>query len=395
MVAARFWARSAVSSKLWNALLRNLVVRYIIFTAVCCAAYAAPVAAQAVSAPPASKSSVTLYGVVSVGLQYRSGSFKGDVGPGQGMTKVSNTVVMDRLARNRIGLRGVEPLGNGLSATFRLDGSFNPGTGTGSNPFWDATSTVGLASVDYGRLELGRQDNPALTVTLDTDPWVGESIAQTGGWTYSRLPNNAHAGPKGLGDPSSAFKTRNGVTYVSPDVGGVTVHMQYGFKETNQPDGQFGGAIKYRNGPLYLGVGFHRWRTDSWSMPVGFAYDFGPAKLYATYTKGKRHVYADQVGTDPNRWGYDPTTASLGSFRQTAFSVGVGVPIGSHLVRAAYVRSKDESPYFGGWDQKFSLGYTYRLSKRTGLIANFAQIKYDAEGRGTTRVVELGIRHTF
>lgn len=336
-----------------------------------------------------------LFGVVSVGLQHRSGSFKGDVGPGQGITKINNAVVMDRLARNRFGLRGVEPLGDGLFALFKLDGSFNPGTGIMQQPFWDATSIVGLGSVHYGRLEFGRQDNPALTVTLDADPWVGESIAQTGGWTYSRLPHNAKAGPKGLNDPSAAFKTRNGVTYVSPSLSGLAIHLQYGLKEPGQSDAQYGAALKYRQGPLYLGAGYHRWGSGSWSMPLGATYDFGAVRLYAGYTRGKRPVYADMSGLDPNAWGNDPHAALLGSYRQTAVYIGAGIPWGPHLIRAAYVRSKDESPYFGGWDQKLSLGYAYSLSKRTSLISNFAQIKYAADGRGSTQVVELGIRHAF
>lgn len=347
------------------------------------------------STTPIPRSSVTLFGVVSVGIQHRSGSFDGDVGPGQGFTKISDAFVMERLARNRFGMRGVEHLGDGLAVVFKLDGSFNPGTGVGSSPFWDATSTVGLASTSYGRLEFGRQDNPALTVTLDTDPWIGESIAQTGGWTYSRLPNNAKAGPAGLGDPSAAFKVRNGITYTSPSLAGLTTHLQYGLGENPSVDDQFGWAVKYRSGPWYLGVGFHKWRAGDWSMPMGITYDFGTFKLYGTYTKGKRNVYVDKIGSDPNKWGNNPNVAILGNYSQTSISLGAGVPFGPHLIRMAYVRSKDESPYFGGWDQKIALGYTYSLSKRTGLIANFAEIKYAAEGRGSTRAIELGIRHAF
>lgn len=130
-------------------------------------------------------------------------------------------------------------------------------------------------------------------------------------------------------------------------------------------------------------------------MPMGITYDFGAAKAYLAYTRGQRNVYADTNGNDPNSWGNNPSTPLLGSYKQTAYAVGIAIPLEPHLIRAAYVRSKDDSPYFGGWDQKFSLGYNYAFSKRTQLVANFARIQYAAKGRGWTQAVEFGLTHRF
>jgi general bacterial porin, GBP family len=87
-------------------------------------------------------SSVTLYGRADIGYEKVSGSSsvvqeRVNVFTGAGRSNSGNT---------RLGIRGEEDLGNGMAATFRLEGRFDTDTGSkdSSRTFFDRESTVGL-----------------------------------------------------------------------------------------------------------------------------------------------------------------------------------------------------------------------------------------------------------
>jgi hypothetical protein len=67
------------------------------------------------------QSSVTMFGVMDLGVQYTHGAGVGSV------KALSN----GGLSTSRLGFRGTEDLGGGLRAGFWLEGSLNPDTGGG------------------------------------------------------------------------------------------------------------------------------------------------------------------------------------------------------------------------------------------------------------------------
>ena len=80
------------------------------------------------------QSSVTLFGVVDLGLRY----VKNDA--------TTYQVSQDGLASSRLGFRGVEDLGGGLKAGFWLEGSIGPDTGTGSSSFGNGGGATGTTN---------------------------------------------------------------------------------------------------------------------------------------------------------------------------------------------------------------------------------------------------------
>jgi len=113
------------------------------------------------------QSSVTVYGIYD-------GGYNGKVVETKTSSTATATVVSNsdlsgnQAASSRIGFRGVEDLGSGLSATFNLEFGFEPGTGTlytttlpGVNGNSQAdgvrTSVVGLSQKGIGSLNIGRQ----------------------------------------------------------------------------------------------------------------------------------------------------------------------------------------------------------------------------------------------
>ena len=123
------------------------------------------------------QSSVTMYGVVeaTVDVGYKSSadtridavSAAGVVTTGvtSNATTKAGFRVQDGndqgVGTSRIGWRGTEDLGGGLSAQFQIEHRFNPDTGTSAATFWQGRSYVQLTSAGTGSLYLGRDYSPA------------------------------------------------------------------------------------------------------------------------------------------------------------------------------------------------------------------------------------------
>ncbi|MGA7815976.1 porin, partial [Caballeronia sp.] len=99
------------------------------------------------------QSSVTLYGLLDVGVTYTNSQ----VTVNGGHSNVQ--LVSGPVDGSRWGLRGAEDLGGGLKAIFTLESGFNLNDGTlaYNGREFGRQAFVGLSSVDYGALTLGRQ----------------------------------------------------------------------------------------------------------------------------------------------------------------------------------------------------------------------------------------------
>ena len=117
------------------------------------------------------QSSVTLYGRVDLSVVKGIGSDAKNIANGSG---------------SRLGLRGTEDLGGGLSALFNIEHRFNADTGadsTGNVRFWNGRSLVGLQG-GFGQVVFGREYTTAFLGTqLIADPWGWDTVAAQNGIT--------------------------------------------------------------------------------------------------------------------------------------------------------------------------------------------------------------------
>lgn len=97
------------------------------------------------------QSSVTLYGIVDVGVRYTSNANAGTS---------TKTVVPGGMSQSRLGVNVTEDMGGGLKALANLEHRLQSDTGavSGSPDFW-RQAWVGLQSSDFGQVRLGRQYN--------------------------------------------------------------------------------------------------------------------------------------------------------------------------------------------------------------------------------------------
>lgn len=305
--------------------------------------------------------SVTLYGIIDNSV----GSIK-ELGKGS-QSKMFNGG-NGGLKTSRWGLRGVEDLGGGLKATFKLEQRINSETGEAQSPSFKGESSLGLSG-SFGQVRAGR-----MTTQYDDIRGLGNSNNL---WDSAFTP--AANGVFGSGgDYSSRFN--NQIRYDTPVMGGVYGGVSYAFEQTaGKGDKLTALMLGYKTGPLHVALGYQDEKTKAKYTTLAGSYDFGVAALSAAYNHRKG------------------ATAAMGDDNE--YQIGVNVPVGAINVSAGYASSKTKVA--GATSAKadgFALGATYSLSKRTTLYAAYRTHKIkDAAGTKTadTQLYAVGVRHDF
>lgn len=352
-------------------------------------------AVMAAAGAASAQSSVTLFGIVDATLNWSKSSGGTLTGAGDTRFRVTNSGYNS----SRLGFRGTEDLGGGMSASFWLEAALNndDGTGaaTGGGLNFQRRSTVSLAG-NWGELRIGRDYTPSFWNLTVFDPFGTNGVGTT------VTLQSAFTG-------GNTVRASNSIGYFAPrNLGGFYGQVQYGENElpnTTTPsaaidNGRYMGfRVGYAAGPfnVALGVG----RTDMFIAPgvddditqmnLGGQWDFGVAKLMGQFVKD------DVNGVDAKGW-----------------LIGGLVPMGAGEIRASYSQYK--------WDlvgdprvRKLALGYVHNLSKRTAVYATVARARA-SDGATTAQMTgmsglgarssaagssvtgtgfDFGIRHSF
>lgn len=341
------------------------------------------------------QSSVVIYGTVDAGFVSERGGVNGNV------NKLDSGVA----SASRIGFKGTEDLGSGLSALFVLETGFNVDNGTQdkAGSIFNRQAYVGLSSKTTGTLTLGRQYTPWYnTLSKVADPFA----AGYAGSAKNLFPANT--------------RTSNTVVYASPSFNGFDADVAYTFGEnadSNKIGRQIGASAGYSNGPLNARFAYNN--TDNTQFEIGSArnyllaanYDFAVVKAYVAYgvNKGYNSTIANNAVQNAN--GSFATRNAFGGV-DAPFSrdsnnilVGATVPVGTAgTVMASFIRTNDKDVANADADQ-WALGYSYALSKRTSTYASYAKIK-NKNGAGYTvgnnsnvgtgdKAFNVGVRHSF
>lgn len=314
------------------------------------------------------QSSVTVYGVVDVGLAHEN----------NGSTSVTR---MDsgNLNGSRIGFKGTEDLGGGLSAIFQFENGFNADTGAQADAasLFNRQSFVGLTG-GFGTVKLGRQMNPVYANSATFDPF-GDALAGD----TARLINY------------QGNRTNNLITYAYA-ANGFRGELQYGLGEV-PGDSSAGrtaaGFVGYKNGPIDVVLTHQNTKTatgdDSTKVTLlGGNYNFGVVKAFATYAWEK----------------------GAGSRDQRDALLGLTAPVGAAgTFMLSYLR-KDDKAFNDRDAHQIAIGYTHALSKRTSLYTSYSVLRNDdninyktntatapaQNGFGNTdKLFNVGVRHFF
>ncbi len=340
-------------------------------------------AVMAAAGAASAQSSVTLFGIVDATLQWTKGA------PGDVRFRVTNSGYNS----SRLGFRGTEDLGGGMSASFWLEGAIFNDDGTaasaGGGLNFQRRSTVSLAG-GWGELRIGRDYTPTFWNLTVFDPF-----GTNGSGTTVTLQPGA-TGP-------ATVRASNSIGYFAPaNLGGFYGQVMYGENEVPNNLGPLvdagrymGGRVGYASGPF--NVAFALGRTDVAdvagaddivAMNLAGSWDFGMAKVMGQFTN------------DRNVGGVDTNDGR-------GYLIGALVPVGAGEIRASYSQYRFDTPAGDPRVKKLALGYVHNLSKRTALYATVAHLKNSG---GAAQVVnsaaaaavndsstglDLGIRHSF
>jgi GBP family porin len=338
------------------------------------------VGASGAFAQSATPSSVTLYGRIDVGLAHNWGN-----GPSR--------TYMDHYHTSRLGFRGVEDLGGGTSAIFKMESRFlgKNGAQQDSATYFNDETYVGLTNRDRGTLKLGRAYSPFyLAVAGRIDPFGGDGVGSMTGLTslgHNLSPGNPYDAAKGL--PNRDVRHSNSITYESPNFRGFSVQAQHIVSEVRgQPSGK-SIAVRYDSPTFFGQTGYEKkaFSRDAWTAHLGGGYVFGNAKVSAGYTTG---YYSD----DEYARGNKARSALL----------GLTYNMGNVTLLAAVARMDMDRPTLldaargtGSSLTKYAIGADYYLSKRTKLYAHYAHFSDNVSTIfvGNANRAHIGIDHSF
>jgi len=304
------------------------------------------------------QSSVTVYGIVDVGLNKGNGGTATNAG-----ANGTNRAWIEKSATaSRLGFRGSEDLGGGLLAQFELQHRFNPDEGTSQVPFWTGKSIVQLVSQDYGTVYLGRTYMPAFSVGVKTDPFGLNGVGQVTSFAGYRA--------------TDGLRTSNTAGYISPKFNGFSLQAAASAGE-GVAGRDTGATIEYNKGPWYVGAAIDKTmggpaaNNNNSVVNAGLVYDFGfiaPMLYHARAKTGVNGVISSSYST-----------------------VGFTAPAGPGLFKLVAARLSQSNP--SNHRTKFAAGYNYNLSKRTYLYLDLAKARED--NKSANSVYSFGITHSF
>lgn len=364
----------------------------------------------------AAQSSLTIYGIIDLGL-VKQNRAEATIGSNQaqatlgGVGFTNKELNVAQSTKSRIGFRGEEDLGGGLSAKFDLEHRLYPDTGatntSGGNQFWDK-SIVALTSQSLGEIALGRDYGPTFYSQYMLDPWLNQGIAEVGGTTY------AFAGYTQFTGHNARYN--NGLWYKAK-FGGFTGMLSTSLSETQGRKHRFGAGVMFNEGPLFVTASYDQdpsaVDTDEKDtlFIVGAAYDFGVIKPRVQYAQSKLltpfggevkprsfTVAATmpmgsglfKVGYTQLNWkGGNPIAQAV--YAQTAAAAAAAGDAGAAVaaVTAGTAAANGEEMK----QRKISLGYEYAFSKRTAAYVDLTSGK--TKNSTTVSGADVGIRHSF
>lgn len=316
------------------------------------------------------QSSVTIYGVMDLGIVKGNG---GTATSNSNANGTSKAWTQKARTNSRLGFKGTEDLGNGLSAEFMIEHRLNPDSGTSTaTEFWFGRSYVQLGSATMGKVYLGRDFSPAYWTAFYTDPSNWDGVGSMKGLQYAGFASSGTV--NGTAGAAGSIRTDNTVGYRSPSFSGFTVDAAVGLGEgTTGRDSAING--QYRSGPIYAAVAYEKIAGGSFDknslFNIGGSYDLGVVKPMLYYARAK---------------------VSNGTLTNKAYSIAVSAPLGQGEGYVAYGRYDPNAA--NDVQTKIGLGYKHPLSKRTNLYVDFGQGKQDG-GFTNNSAYDFGVKHTF
>jgi len=385
------------------------------------------------------QSSVTVYGIIDAG--YIGGNAR-VVSP---ITGVQTKSTVNQFGNNaesssRIGLKGSEDLGGGVSAFFTTEFQLEPAdqtlSGNTNSGLFNRQSFVGLKKVGLGQAAVGLQYTPIFMSGLATDPGYFNNLTGNVIYASTKAITSASAGQTYIGFTA---RTANTLSFKTDSFAGFTVSGMYTLNnknETQTTSGStvtggntnatgYGLAADYTYNKFYVTAAYQALKQNTasdttltnsaaWTQAqangatvptaypgnavnvqdnqfyAGTTYDFGILKAYGQYITRKA-----TSTISPNYYlGRSAEQVGVRSYITPAVEAWASAGLG----RYTYMGASSPTANFNGWQA----GSNYWLSKRTNFYAIYGQTTVSNTTTSAGKVVSaginnyaIGLRHTF
>ena len=346
----------------------------------------------AVSNAATAQSNLTIYGVADAGIVSERGGAAGNI------TKVSSGVA----SASRLGFRGSEDLGGGVSALFVLEAGISIDTGAlaSSNQAFNRQSFVGLKSREAGSLTIGRQ----YTLTYNALGQVGDPFGSGMSGSAKNLFPVAGAN----------LRANNSIIYATPVKNGFSAEVLYSLGEVGGASSgagrQYNVGLNYSKGAVNARLA-HNHRNNDNATLTGTAsgrntlfvanVDFKAIKVFFAYSRDEGPNSAPLNNATPLPYGreFNPTLEGDDTL------VGATIPVGAAGTFVTSVTRKNDKTALNQDAVQYAVGYLHALSRRTSAYTSYGMID-NKNGAGYTvgnnaevgsgdRAFNIGLRHSF
>ncbi|MDZ4218560.1 MAG: porin [Methylobacter sp.] len=367
--------------------------------------------AAAVSAPAFADSNVTVYGVANVSYDMTK----------TGTVAAANSFSSNKVSSNtsRIGFKGKEDLGDGLSAVWQIESLIQiDGQTAAGNTLANRNTFLGLSSSSMGTVLMGRHDTPYNLSNRKYDLFAD-------GLADNRSIMGGGANPAALATATvgASFNGRqpNVLAYISPAMSGFTGAIAYvAGAETQVLAADTKGSAwslagMYGNGPISANIAYEVHNlgtvgTGALGAPI-FAPGLAGLKETAWTISGGYKVAEFEINGIYEKTS-DNFAAPGNLLGHRAYYLSGKYNFGSNAVKLAYADAAANSVASSGATQ-ITVGFDHSLSKRTTVYALYTQLSnetagvYALSGNGTGAPVAVaaggakpsafsfGMKHTF
>lgn len=326
---------------------------------------------------------------------------------------------------SKIGFTGNEDLGGGFRAHFYLESQSNSDTGVGAatnttNNFtgsstagglaWNRKATVSLFT-PAGEVRFGRDYVATFVPATYFDPFFSAGVASAVNYQpyykYIAAINTLLA-------PGTLVRASNMVGYFIPNtlVPGLYAYGQVALGEGVGPR-YTGVGSGYRRGPLFVAAAYGKTKnplsdTGAYLTPatvssdnnlivwsVGGSYRFGGFTVMGFYHSQRFDAFGQLGGPTERDRAVDD------------YQLGFSWAIGVSTLKMAYMDRNDKG-LADADSQQIGLGYSYHLSKRTAVYANYVNLRNDNAANynfissgfvpsagGKASALQVGLSHSF
>lgn len=326
----------------------------------------------ALAAPAfAADNSVTLYGRIDMSVSANDDG-------------VTNRLMVDNYS-SRIGFKGMEDLGGGLSAVWQIETAIAPDDSANSKAFASRNSFVGLKA-GFGTILAGNYDTPFKSLDKNVSIMWGQGDA---------LEVITHGKAQSL---NVHTRQPNVLQYHSPNLSGFQVKAAYSPDEEKVDGGtnkqKYSFSAEYDGGMFHLGAAY-----DVKADQTALDKDLTAAKLIGSVKFGDTTLGGAYSKLD-NDAGKDTNT----------YLLAVSHKIDQLTLKGTYATADETADNAKDGVDMYGIEANYALTKRTALYGFFTQIKNEPKAKAKLvssdnsptpaagndpRAFGVGIRHNF